>query len=198
MKKVLIIVDCQYDFVNPNGSLFVEGSEDLPERIAGIMERFDDIIFTLDWHPYNHCSFIYNGGDWPTHCVNYTKGASIKGVLFIESYGKPTLFFRKGENPYREEYGAFSEFNKHNKTEFLQFINNIQHTYGDDSVDLYVCGVAGDYCVKETTKDLCKLEYTLVNDIFIIKDLCPCIDTAFDIEAFAKEVGAKCVESKDV
>ena len=199
MKKVLIIVDCQYDFVNPNGSLFVKGSEDLPERITGIMERFDSVVFTLDWHPYNHCSFKENGGQWPRHCVQYSKGASIPDILFNklnsnQKYG----FYKKGIKADKEEYGAFEQFENQ---VFLELL--LREGQPDaEKHDIYVCGVAGDYCVAETTKQLMELVhktyYKNINKVYLMKNLCPCIDTTFDIEAFAKEVGAKCVESKDI
>ena len=54
MKKVLVVVDVQKDFYHPEGALYVKGGEVLPERIAKVIPEFDDVIFTVDWHPYNH------------------------------------------------------------------------------------------------------------------------------------------------
>ena len=63
--KVLVVVDVQRDFFDPSGSLYVGGSEVLPGKIAAIADSYDAVIFTLDWHPGNHCSFAANGGQWP-------------------------------------------------------------------------------------------------------------------------------------
>ena len=82
IKKILMVVDCQYDFYNPEGSLYVgNGADELPSKIANIIDKFDGVVFTLDWHPSNHCSFKENGGQWPKHCVKYTKGASLPDIL---------------------------------------------------------------------------------------------------------------------
>lgn len=185
--KVLVVVDCQYDFVNPDGSLFVNGSEDLPERIAGIMERFDGVVFTMDAHPYNHCSFKENGGQWPAHCVEHSLGASIPDELLQTAIKKPTLVLRKGCNANEEQYGAFDTANN-----IMLFEDFLSENF-NEPLDVYVCGVAGDYCVSKTLEKLPKG----VNHVYVIKDMCPCIDTAFDMETFAKDCGARTVSSKD-
>ena len=77
MKKILVVVDVQKDFYHPEGALYVKGGEVLPERIAKVIPQFDDVVFTLDWHPYNHCSFKENGGIWPKHCVAHSEGSSL-------------------------------------------------------------------------------------------------------------------------
>ena len=59
--KVLVVVDVQRDFFDPSGSLYVGGSEVLPGKIAAIADSYDAVIFTLDWHPGNHCSFAASG-----------------------------------------------------------------------------------------------------------------------------------------
>ena len=61
-KNVLVVVDVQRDFFDPSGSLYVGGSEVLPEKIAELAGGYDAVIFTLDWHPANHCSFAEQGG----------------------------------------------------------------------------------------------------------------------------------------
>ena len=195
--KVLVVVDCQYDFVNPDGSLFVKGSEDLPERIAGIMERFDGVVLTMDAHPYNHCSFKENGGQWPAHCIAFSKGASIPDVILnsVADAKITPLFVKKGGDCFTEEYSAFD--NIFNCDDLGYFLSCYLAENDGDKVDFYVCGVAGDYCVKETTKDLCNLSNEPINNVFIIKDMCPCIDTAFDMETFAKNCGARTVLSND-
>lgn len=106
-KKILVVVDYQYDFFNPNGALYVNGAEKLQEKIEAIIPNFDHVIFTLDWHPLDHCSFIENGGQWPTHCVNSTIGAGIP--LSMIKCAKSHSFVSKGYVQDEEEYGAFSE-----------------------------------------------------------------------------------------
>lgn len=77
INRLLVVVDVQRDFFDPAGSLYVSGSEALPEKIAAIAPEYDAVVFTLDWHPGDHCSFKDLGGIWPSHCVAYTQGAGL-------------------------------------------------------------------------------------------------------------------------
>ena len=74
MKKCLITVDYQVDFVN--GSLGFDGAEKLENVIAGKIEKYRaegaDIIFTLDTH---QCDYLttFEGRILPIeHCIEYT------------------------------------------------------------------------------------------------------------------------------
>ena len=108
MKKILLIVDAQYDFIN--GSLPVGGAEERMNALADFVRQHDgdyDLkIATTDWHPRSHCSFAENGGTWPVHCVQFTHGASIFQPLFDALYATKgdVLILTKGTLADREEY----------------------------------------------------------------------------------------------
>ena len=139
---ILVIIDVQNDFCHPNGALYVKNGNELPVKIANVIHKFDKVLFTVDWHPTNHCSFIENGGIWPKHCVAYTEGAGLPNIF------KPFIsdnIIKKGESFDKEEYGAFSNVDSDLKQLFIE-ANNI-----------VICGIAGDYCVKETILDILKL-----------------------------------------
>ena len=147
MKKInLIVVDCQYDFINPEGELYVKGAEHAVNNIYKIFRTFEveSVIFTADWHPITHCSFNRNDGIWPIHCLQHSMGASIDEELLYCCIADniPYKIITKGSNPSKEEYGAFSNFEG---IEYLKTLNN-----------LMICGVAGDFCVLETIKNLVK------------------------------------------
>ena len=146
-KITLIIVDLQYDFYSQSGTLCVSGGAEAANKIKDLILKNSDnignIIFTLDWHPSNHCSFKENNGQWPMHCVQYTQGASIhpavmKTVLGLEI---PYHVYLKGQDPKKEEYGAFSKYLD-------------QLDLEADYKNLVICGIAGDYCVLETLKNI--------------------------------------------
>lgn len=173
LKKLitLIIVDCQYDFIE--GSMAVENAKNTVLNIANYItknkESIDKVIFTADWHPHNHSSFKIHGGNWPRHCVQYSKGASIDDDLFstvmINNLQYDVVV--KGIHEDKEEYGAFSTPSLFKD---MLIVENHECFINPDS-DIVVCGIAGDYCVKETTKNLLGLNPKIfINGVASIDD----------------------------
>ncbi|MBN1926049.1 MAG: hypothetical protein JW798_09445 [Prolixibacteraceae bacterium] len=73
VKNALLIIDAQFDFCNPKGSLFVEGADADMKRLAAWIKtnkhKIGHITLTLDNHPVNdisHPSFWHDaGGNFP-------------------------------------------------------------------------------------------------------------------------------------
>lgn len=157
-KKILVVVDYQYDFFSPNGALYVNGADKLYDKIMGIIPDFDHVIFTADWHPIDHCSFVENGGQWPMHCVAGSIGAGTPVEFFAKA--KSFAVSTKGEDSGVEEYGAFSSRN----SLAIELDNNFEHIDEElsDAVEnilnsdyeIVICGVAGDICMLETLKNI--------------------------------------------
>ena len=161
----LIIVDCQNDFLT--GTLSVKGARRILEPIKEFIKKHSQeiakIIFTVDWHPITHCSFVKQGGIWPQHCVQYTPGACIESKLlkFVHNQEIPYSVFPKGTYEDTEEYGAFSD----PEFDIDQFGHRIYfdaQNQADATTDFVVCGIAGDYCVKETIQNLLNLELNVM------------------------------------
>lgn len=193
-KKFVIVVDVQKDFVYPDGTLYVNGAEKIVHDVGELVRYMDGVVFTVDWHPLNHCSFKENGGLWERHCVHFTTGATLPDYLLGISKEKPVTFLEKGINPDVEEYGAFE--NEENCAKLAKWLG--ANFGGEKEIDVYVCGVAGDYCVIDTVKSFMNVKPKQIRDVFVIKDLCPCIDTSFDLEGACKECGAQTVMSNEI
>lgn len=176
--KVLVVVDVQRDFFDPSGSLYVSGSEELPAKITAIASDYDAVVFTLDWHPADHCSFKAQGGIWPSHCVAYTQGAGLADAFapVLARGAADVQLFLKGQEQDKEQYGAFETLDNEVIKAWLA---------GCESVD--VCGIAGDYCVKESTK--CLLNYVDASKVGILTDCVRSIDDGSTLEAFIAEAG---------
>lgn len=157
--KTLVIVDYQFDFYDPAGTLHVEHGEDIVDCIAAAMPAYDNIVFTLDWHPYNHCSFVQQGGPWPEHCVQYTPGAGIHPLLIKTAIttGKNITIYRKAFYPDFEEYGGFIECV--DPTQQRYTTGTPPKDFFDISDEIAVCGLAAGYCVDETVLNLIRAGY---------------------------------------
>ncbi len=152
----LIIVDCQNDFIT--GTMSVKGAKEAVNNIKTFIKthknEIEKIIFTVDWHPYNHTSFKKFGGQWPSHCVQYTPGACIEPKLlkFVQATNIKYEVSRKGEREEVEQYGAFND---------IVFVSDEfgQRYYLDEVIvnsesNFVICGIAGDFCVKSTIENL--------------------------------------------
>jgi nicotinamidase/pyrazinamidase len=147
--SALIVVDCQNDFADPGGSLYVSGGE---ETIPFINREISDaassgafIVYTQDWHPETTPHFAKDGGIWPTHCVAGTRGAEFHADLKV--VGPTVQKGTAGEDGY-------SGFTVRHPTTGDETPTGLAHLLTDRSVErVVVVGLATDYCVKATAID---------------------------------------------
>jgi nicotinamidase/pyrazinamidase len=137
----LIIVDVQNDFL-PGGSLgVVDGNAVIPIINSCIeMASADQLPMyaTRDWHPIDHCSFVENGGTWPTHCVAGSTGAEFSKELKLPNNIE---IVDKGTNRDKEAYSGFQG------TDLSERLNKKRVNR------VIVGGIATDYCVLNTVND---------------------------------------------
>ena len=152
--RMLIIVDPQIDFTT--GSLATAKGPEAMERLAlaidnGILDNYTWVIVTQDAHPADHCSFVENGGVFPAHCVQDTEGMNVYPALqkALDNHmdGWSIHYMTKGDLADKEEFSVFQ--NEHSGTKLRKTITELNNFVGID-----ICGIATDYCVYETTKDL--------------------------------------------
>jgi pyrazinamidase/nicotinamidase len=166
-QTTLVVVDCQYDFCNPAGALYVSGAETAVNHILHFInthEGLAEVIFTVDWHQAKDASFIPQGGPWPPHCIAFAKGSQIDDRLVQACLDReiPYRVIRKGEVIETEEYGAFQHIEKLPDGSFRLSTMTDEVTCAGHR--MVICGVAGDYCVLETLRNL--LNGGLVVDVF--------------------------------
>ncbi|MDD6518573.1 MAG: isochorismatase family protein [Prevotella sp.] len=181
-QKMLLIVDPQIDFIT--GSLQVPGAAEAMTRLAAYVRNHDEDyavrIVTSDWHPYRHCSFQHEGGQWPTHCVQHSAGAAIWQPLLEalnESRGGYTLLY-KGDAIDKDEYSILQ--NDRSADILLRLIKAL----GIAKID--ICGLAGNVCVLNTAKDLAAA--TNPNKIHVLTDYAPSLDDGSELHAFIESL----------
>jgi len=164
--KALIIVDLQNDFL-PKGALAVPDSDGIIDRINEIQKKYSIVVATQDWHPADHKSFASQHQDkkpfdvidlnenqqtlWPDHCVQGSKGAELTSKLNTD---KISAIFRKGTDKEIDSYSAFYDNNKKRSTGLHGYLQEL-------NVDqVFICGLAADFCVYYTAKDALELGYS--------------------------------------
>lgn len=150
-RNILLIVDLQKDFID--GSLAVSSAPAIIPVINELKGRFDLVYFTLDWHPLDHCSFRQQGGIWPSHCVQHTSGASLPDSVLEGLDPKNIRYILKGYTQSREEYGA------------LEGVEAASQDYFHAGDHVVVCGIAAEYCVLETLKNVHRLSHEVGFDL---------------------------------
>lgn len=157
--KALIIIDIQNDFL-PGGSLEVKEGDKIITLINEMMDNYDHIIATKDWHPSNHVSFASNHpgkeiGDiikvnglnqilWPDHCVQDSYGSEFPKEL---NHEKINNIIYKGKNENIDSYSGFYDNSKGASTQLSEYLKS----KGIDKIDCV--GLATEYCVKYTAID---------------------------------------------
>lgn len=187
MNKMLLIIDAQYDFID--GSLAVTSARDKMIALFDMLEKkkndYDCVVFTADWHPFNHMSFIKNNGSWATHCVQYTSGAAIfNPLLHVVSDKEKVFVLTKGEDPTTEEYSILA--NEKSRKELLEIIGK------NDIHQIDICGIANEFCVFNTVKDF--VETSEHKDkLCILKDYIAAIENENVLFDYAKDNSIKMI-----
>lgn len=136
--KALLVVDVQNDFC-PGGSLAVPEGDKVVPVINKLMEKFDIIVASKDWHPNQTVHFQ----KWPVHCVQNSKGAEFHPQLHS---AKIQQVFLKGTDNKDDGYSAYEATNS-NLQEYLK---------SKGVTEIYVTGLATDYCVRASALDAAK------------------------------------------
>jgi nicotinamidase/pyrazinamidase len=176
--RALILVDLQYDFM-PGGALAVARGDETVAIAERLLPHFSTIVATQDWHPKQHTSFAVNNpgtkpGDvidvggipqvmWPAHCVQGTHGAELHAGL---DRARITEVFRKGTDPAIDSYSGFFD-NGHKKATGLA-----EWLAARWIKQVYVMGLATDYCVKYTALDARQLGF----EVWLVEDGCRAVE----------------------
>ena len=202
--KTLLLIDLQNDFC-PGGALAVDEGNLLIPIANTLMPKFDLVLATQDWHPATHGSFAANHpwrrpGQvidlnglpqvlWPIHCVQESFGAEFVKDLKTEGIHK---VFVKGTDPEIDSYSGFFD-NGHRKATGLG-----DYLKAQGVTELWVMGIATDYCVKFTVLDALELGFK----VNLIENACRGVNLqAGDVTQAVNDMqskGANLVQSSEI
>lgn len=125
MKRLLIVVDYQIDFVS--GSLGFEKAKNLDLPISNKIKEYrnngDEIAFTFDTHDNNYLN-TFEGKHLPvSHCIINTIGHDLYGNVSL-NYDKNDITFYKNTFGSDELY-EFLKTNKYESIELVGLVSNI-------------------------------------------------------------------------
>ncbi len=163
--KALILVDIQNDFL-PGGALAVPDGDAVIPVANKLQSAFPVVVATQDWHPANHGSFAashpgkkafeqieLNGLPqtlWPVHCVQGTRGAELAAELNRDRIAK---IFPKGTDAGIDSYSGLFDNGHRRSTGLGEWLKAQAVT------EVFVCGLATDYCVKFTALDAARMGF---------------------------------------
>ncbi|MCK5502435.1 MAG: bifunctional nicotinamidase/pyrazinamidase, partial [Tritonibacter mobilis] len=146
--------------------------------INSMMDRFDTVILTQDWHPSGHSSFASSHPGrvpfdtvemsygqqvmWPDHCVQGSEGAAFHPQLRTDG----DLIIRKGFRPEVDSYSAFFENDQTTPTGLEGYLRTRGIT------DLTLVGLATDFCVAFSALDARRLGFS----VEVVLEACRAID----------------------
>ncbi|XP_005110927.1 nicotinamidase [Aplysia californica] len=175
--RALIVVDVQNDFISGSLSLSKcaagqDGSAVVPVVNSLLnQDLFDIVVYSSDWHPEDHISFVENVKMRTMHPTSKTDAESAKvlDTVVFEFKGVPRVqtlwpkhctqgswgaqlhpdlkvaekafYINKGMNPDVDSYSSFWDNDKLSKTELSTILSENRVT------DVYVSGLAYDVCV---------------------------------------------------
>jgi nicotinamidase/pyrazinamidase len=202
--RALILVDIQNDFL-PGGALAVPDGDAVIEVANRLSPSFEVVVATQDWHPADHGSFAanhegsktYQLGElnglpqvmWPVHCVQDSPGAEFSIWLDLRFVDR---VIQKGTDPLIDSYSGFFDNGRLKATGMEDFLRSRGVT------QVYVMGLATDYCVKATAIDAASLGF----ETFLIQDGSRGVNVQEgDVEAAIAsmtQAGVKTVVSADI
>ncbi|MEG0518703.1 MAG: isochorismatase family protein [Bacteroidales bacterium] len=147
-KETHIVVDMLYDFID--GSLACNNAVQAVEESIKYINAHPQqkVLYVCDCHPADHCSFSVNGGTWPVHCIENTRGGAIHENYYTKIENKENRpskknIFYKGRDKDVEEYSGYKAVNAAG-----ELISSAS------TKEVVVSGIATEFCIKETVMNL--------------------------------------------
>ena len=162
-KTVFVDIDTQFDFMNPNGALYVPDAENIIDNIKRLFDYAKEhkikILSSTDAHQVDDPEFKL----FPPHCVKDTPGnqkieaSTCKDNIIIENIEQDITESMLDHEQIIVESQTFDIFDSINTDEIAKKL---------DARSYVVFGVAADYCVKAAVLGLLKYGYnvSLVTD----------------------------------
>lgn len=157
MCSAIVFVDCQRDFMEKSGKLYVPGAEKIIENLLNLATH---IRATRHWTVDHHANDDPEFATYPPHCIIGTEGAEIipevHPCMSREFIINNTDIISKNDDVVFRK-NTVSVFDNGDVGEYVNFYDNI-----------FVCGVVTEICVKAMLDGLLDMGHKP----FLIVDAC--------------------------
>lgn len=195
--ELLWVVDCQNDFMNIDGKLYVPGAQEIKSNIKSLVQEHEEnggsVVFTQDWHYYDSKE-LSNDPDFvntfPEHCMAGTMGADLIDEIRPDSFDAIINWDQKMK--IITSFRPFKILLRKDKFDFVEGNNNsrlLLETLKDEFDIVNVIGVSGNICVNHAVIGLRKSKFkvkTIMNCIASLPNI-PLCDTEW------KKIGVKLI-----
>ncbi|MGH7476259.1 MAG: nicotinamidase [Longimicrobiales bacterium] len=151
----LLLVDVQNDFC-PGGALPVPQGDRVVPVLNDYAHRFTKrrlpVYASRDWHPPATRHFQPQGGPWPPHCVQETRGAELHPDLELPA---DAVVVSKGMSSEDHGYSAFEATTPAG-------VRLAESLRKQGVRRLFVGGLATDYCVRASVLDAARAGFETV------------------------------------
>ena len=206
INRILVDVDTQVDFCEPQGALFVSGAPKVMDACRALVrfaqQKNQLVVGSVDSHAFNAWEFNTNitdgkPGPFPPHCVKGTPGwLKVAGTLIEKSFFVPNN---------RHEFAAPLGYQAlyFEKEVYSLFVNPMAEpvlkkiALERGKPIFTVFGVATDYCVKAACEGLLKLG---LGEVQLVTDAIAAVVPADGERTMAelKKAGVVMVQTRDV
>lgn len=179
MKKFVIVVDMQKDFVDANGKLYVKGSADIVKPVNDYLANLNPnevvgVLFTYDTHSEDTYLTSEEAKQFPPHCYKGTDGWELGVDKTLVRPEIPVFTLEKNVfNMWEESELIINDYRlkivvtNHDRDYFFKNI-------GVTNVD--VVGVASDFCVKWAIDGLLDRGFNVTVPRALVKGIFETID----------------------
>ncbi|MDO8496707.1 MAG: bifunctional nicotinamidase/pyrazinamidase [bacterium] len=191
-RKALLVVDVQNDFC-PGGALPAPDGNQVIKPLNKVIAYFHKnrwpVFLSRDWHPEETKHFEKFGGPWRPHCIQNTRGADFHPDLQFGS--GLSYIISKGMDP-----NVIDSYSPFKGTAHGCMLDELLRSHWIN--ELYIGGLATDYCVKEAVLDACKLRY----NTYLLTDTCRAVNLkpGDDVRALSEmaNAGAQFITTSEV
>ena len=159
------MVDVQNDFC-PGGALAVPGGDEVVAPINRLIERFENVVLTQDWHPPGHSSFASShpgSAPFSTHRDALRPADALAGPLRAGIGGRgvsqgPRLDQGAARRPqgFRRPIDSYSAFFENDRTTPTGLAGYLRER---GLTKVVLAGLATDFCVAYSALDAARLGF---------------------------------------